>query len=578
VKFLVKPSDFMRCLGQVNACSEQVGMTDRSNPDPSGVPQSRWGLFGNPAFDVILVASSVSSIGIAMFDTSMSWLMTDLNRDPLMVSAVQVATTLPMFLLTLPAGALTDIVDPRRLLIVAQFVVTLISVCFAALVTARLANPPALLLTTFLLGATSALAAPAWLLTTPMLVRKHELDDAIAISNASYNVSRAVGPAIGGLAIAAISLDFPFWFYCATNSLVVAALLWWRAPRRAPETLPAERLISAVSAGVRYARNNRDLDSTLIRAAAFFPFASAYGALLPLIARTQLHGGSEVYGALMGTIGLGSIIGTLGLDWLKERLGPDRLAGLATIGTTLAMMLFGVARVFPVAFIASLLAGACWVVVMATLFVSAQVALPEWVRGRGLAVFLTVYFGAMTLGSAAWGAVAHISGLPFALYLAGACALIGMVLTWRWKLQTGAGLNLSPSMDWKAPAFVHKVEDNQGPILMMVEYRIDPKDSTPFLALMQEIGSERKRDGAYAWHVFDDPNEPSRVIETSLVHSLLELRYRSLRVTKADELIEEKARAFLKEAPKPSYFVASKRDHHPQRKWRFLELVLPRGR
>ena len=131
-------------------------------------------------------------------------------------------------------------------------------------------------------------------------------------------------------------------------------------------------------------------------------------------------------------------------------------------------------------------------------------------------------------------------------------------------------------MHWKAPAFVHKVEDNQGPILMMVEYKIDPKESAPFLALMQEIGSERKRDGAYAWNVFDDPNEPGRIIETSLVHSLLELRYRSLRVTKADELIEEKARGFLKEPPKSSYFVASKRGHHPQRKWRFLDLVLLR--
>jgi MFS family permease len=231
-----------------------------------------------------------------------------------------------MFLLTLPAGALTDIVDPRRLLIVAQFVVMLISVGFAALVTARLADPPSLLVTTFLLGTASALAAPAWQLTTPMLVPKRELDDAIAISNASYNVSKALGPAIGGLAIAAISLDFPFWFYCVTNSLVVAALLWWRAPRRVPETLPAELLVSAVSAGVRYARNNRDLDSTLIRAAAFFPFASAYWALLPLVARTQLHSGSEVYGALMGTIGLGSIVGTLGLDWLTERWG--RIASL----------------------------------------------------------------------------------------------------------------------------------------------------------------------------------------------------------------------------------------------------------
>ena len=182
----------------------------------------------------------------------------------------------------------------------------------------------------------------------------------------------------------------------------------------------------------------------------------------------------------------------------------------------------------------------------------------------------------MTLCSAAWGGVAHMGGLSFALYLSGACALMGMVLTWRWKLQTGAALNLNPSMDWKAPAFVHKVEDNQGPILMMVEYKIDPKESAPFLALMQEIGSERKRDGAYAWNVFDDPNQPGRIIETSLVHSLLELRYRSLRVTKADELIEEKARGFLKEPPKSSYFVASKRDHH-RSKWRFLDLTLLRS-
>ena len=258
---------------------------------------------------------------------------------------------------------------------------------------------------------------------------------------------------------------------------------------------------------------------------------------------------------------------------MKDRLGPDRLAGLGTIVTALALGLFGAARGTPLAFAASLLAGASWVVMMATLFVSAQVALPEWVRGRGLAVFLTVYFGAMTLGSAAWGAIANLSGLSFALYLSGACALIGMVLTWRWKLQTGAALNLSPSMDWKAPAFVHKVEDNQGPILMIVEYKIDPKDSAPFLALMQQIGSERKRDGAYAWHVFDDPNEPGRIIETALVHSLLELEYRSLRMTKADQLIEERARAFLQDPPKPSYFVASKRGHQPGRKWSFLQLI-----
>lgn len=231
------------------------------------------------AFTVILVSSSVSSVGIAMFDTSMSWLMTNLNSDPLMVSAVQVATTLPMFLLTMPAGALTDVVDPRRLLIVAQIAVAAISIGFAALVSSHLVDPAALLVTTRFLGAVGAVAAPAWLLTTPMLVPKQELDDAIAISNASYNVSRAIGPALGGLVIAALSIDVPFWVYSLTNLGVVAALLWWRAPRRPAKSLPAERLTSAVRSGVRYAVNNCDLDSTLKRAVAFFPFASAFWAL-----------------------------------------------------------------------------------------------------------------------------------------------------------------------------------------------------------------------------------------------------------------------------------------------------------
>ena len=179
--------------------------------------RSRWGVFGNLAFTVILIASSASNVGIAMFDTSTSWLMTSLNPDPMMVSAVQIATTLPMFLLTLPAGALADIVDARRLLLGAQLAVTVIGVAFAIVVSLHLATPAILLATTFGLGAAGALSAPAWLLITPMLAPKDDLDSAIAINNASYNVSRAIGPALGGFTIAAFSIDFPIWCYCFGN-------------------------------------------------------------------------------------------------------------------------------------------------------------------------------------------------------------------------------------------------------------------------------------------------------------------------------------------------------------------------
>jgi len=283
----------------------------------SGIPsggRSRWGVFASRAFTVILVATSISNVGIAMFDTATSWLMTSLNPDPMMVSAVQVATTLPMFLLTLPAGVLTDIVDARRLLIGAQLAVLVVSLVFAAIVALHLATPWVLLATIFLLGASGALAAPAWLLITPMLAAtKEDLDSVVAINNTSYNVSRAIGPALGGLAISAFSIEVPFWWYCAGNLVLLVAVVWWRCPRRPKETLPAERFISALKAGVRYVRHNRDIDSTLARAIAFYLFASAPWALLPLVARVQMHNGAAIYGVLLGMIVWGPAV------WRRSR-------------------------------------------------------------------------------------------------------------------------------------------------------------------------------------------------------------------------------------------------------------------
>jgi predicted MFS family arabinose efflux permease len=537
-------------------------LTTELNLDPKAPSsaESRWGLLGNSTFMVILVATSLSSVGLAMFDTGSAWMMTSLNPSPRLVSAVQVATTLPLFLLTLPAGALTDVVDPRRLLIVTQTLAVAISFAFAAAVSVGLAGPASLLTTSFLMGMCGALAAPAWLLITTLLVRTAELDSAIAIDTAGYNVARAIGPAIAGYAIARLSIAVPFWGCCVGNLALLAALIWWRAPRRPKETLPAERLISAMTIGVRYVRYSREMDATLIRAIAFFPFASAYLALLPLVARSQDRGdGAEVYGQLMAAVGVGSIVATFALNWLKKRLGANGQAALGALGTVVSLFLLAAAREPVLAFIASFISGAASIVALTTFFVSAQVALPEWVRGRGLAIFLTVYFGALTLGSAVWGEVATVKGVPFALYCAGAGTLIGLALTWAWKLQTSEAQDLTPSMRWRAPSFANRVADDEGPILAIIDYLIDPSESSAFLAVMEDISLERRRDGAYAWHMFEDPNQQGKMIETFLIHSLLELRYREARVTKADEMIENRAAQFLKAPAESRYLVAPQR-------------------
>jgi predicted MFS family arabinose efflux permease len=414
------------------------------------------------------------------------------------------------------------------------------------------------------MGLCGALAAPAWLLITTLLVRTAELDGAIAIDTAGYNVARAIGPAIAGYAIAKLSIAVPFWGCCVGSLALLAALIWWRAPRRPKETLPTERLISAMTTGVRYVRYSREMDATLIRAIAFFPFASAYLALLPLVARSQDRGdGAEVYGELMAAVGVGSIVATLALNWLKRRLGANGQAALGAFGTVVSLFLLAAAREPLMAFVASFISGAASIVALTTFFVSAQVALPEWVRGRGLAIFLTVYFGALTLGSAVWGEVATVKGVAFALYCAGVGTLIGLALTWAWKLQTSEAQDLTPSMRWRAPSFANRVADDEGPILAIIDYLIDPSESSAFLAVMQDISLERKRDGAYAWHIFEDPNQEGKMVETFLIHSLLELRYREARVTKADELIENRAAQFLKAPAESRYLVAP-----PQRRRR----------
>jgi MFS family permease len=288
--------------------------------------------------------------------------------------------------------------------------------------------------------------------------------------------------------------------------------------------------------------------------------------LLPLVARSQRGDGAEVYGQLMAAIGLGSIVATLALNWLKTRLGANGQAALGAIGTVVSLLLLAAAREPILALIASFISGAASIVALTTFFVSAQVALPEWVRGRGLAIFLTVYFGALTLGSAVWGEVATVKGVPFALYSAGVGILVGMTLTWAWKLQTSEGQDLTPSMRWRAPSFANRVTDDRGPILAIAEYRIDPKDSSAFLAVMQNVSLERKRDGAYAWHMFEDAGEEGKMIETYLIHSVLELKYRQARVTVADEMMEEQASQFLRAPAETRYLVAPQRGS--RRSWR----------
>ncbi len=521
-------------------------------------PSSPWSPFRHATFTVLWTATVVANIGTWMYNAASGWLMTSLDASPLTVSLVQTATSLPMFLLALPAGALADILDKRRFLIASESAIAAVSALIAALVSLGLVTPGTLLLFTFLLGAGGALTAPAWQSIVPQLVPKAHLPAAVAANSVGINLSRAVGPALGGAIAGGLGIAAPFLLNAVSNLGVIGALLWWRYPQKASRHLPAERFRSALRAGFRHARSNPHLRATLMRAVGFLLFASAYWALLPLVARSQIAGGPELYGILLGAIGAGAVGGALALPWVKARLGPDRLVAAGTLGTVVALALFGLARDAMAALAASLIAGVSWIAVLSSLNVSAQVALPEWVRGRGLAMFVSVLYGAMSLGSAVWGKIAAMAGLPVAHYVAAAGAVVAIPLTWRFKLQTGVGVDLTASMHWPAPITTHDVEHDRGPVLVTVEYRIDPGDRAAFLAALERLAHERRRDGAYAWGVFEDTAEEGRYLETFLVESWLEHLRQHERVTNADRVLQDAVHRFHAEgAPKVTHLIAA---------------------
>jgi MFS family permease len=537
----------------------ESGANDSPQAAPARAASSSWAPFRHRTFLVVWTATVVSNIGGWMYNVASGWLMTSLDPNPFVVSMVQVSNNLPMFLFAIPAGALVDIVDQRRFLIFGESAIMITSTLFAALVWLHLITPGSLLLFSFIVSVGSAVTAPAWQAVVPLLVPKADLPSAVAANSVGINVSRAVGPALGGAAVGAFGIAAPFWINGFSNAGVIAALIRWRPPRKSGTDLPPETFGNAVRVGLRHARYNAHLTATLIRTVGFFVFASAYWALLPLLARNQITGGGpSLYGIMLGTIGAAAVAGALPLRWLRAKLGADRLVAAATVATAVATALFAIARDSTTAVAASLIAGASWIAAVSSLNVSAQVALPEWVRGRGLAVYVTVMFGALTLGSAIWGELATLAGLPTALLLAAAGALIAIALTRRYKLQTGANVDFSPSMHWAAPITIRTIEPDRGPVLVTIEYRIDPKNRKPFLHALAQYARARRRDGAYDWGIFEDPAVEGRLVEVFFTDSWLEHLRQHERVTKADRMLERNVRRFqLGEGPKITHLVGA---------------------
>ncbi|MBI5444251.1 MAG: MFS transporter [Deltaproteobacteria bacterium] len=544
----------------------ETGPGREGSGDPRPTADSGWSPLARPIFRALWIANVASMVGTWMHDVGAGWLMTSLAPDPFMVSLVQAATTLPVFLLALPSGALADIFDRRRLLLITHVWSSATAAALGFLTIFGVTSAGGLLALTFVLGLALALTAPAWLAVISELVPPPEVPAAVTLNGVALNVSRAVGPALGGLVIAAAGTGWVFLLNGASYLGVIAVLLRWKRPK-VESTLPAERLVGAVRAGVRYVRHAPALRAVLLRAAGFIVPASAFWALLPLLARAELGRGPGGYGGLVATVGLGAVVGGAvlpGLRW-HDRSGWLVPAAWSHFGPAILTVAHGRASL-PVA-TALGLAGVAWISLLSSLNASAQVAVPAWVRGRALAVYLLVFFGGMAVGSAFWGNVARVTSIPAALDVAGAALVAGGLVAVRFRLPT-LREDLTPSMHWRQTQQIPEALLERGPVVVSVEYRIDPASLADFTAAMGDLRRIRLRDGAIRWELYSDPEGEGTYLETFVVESWLEHLRQHERVTVADKSIQERCSRFhVGERPqRVTHFLAEPVPHRRARR------------
>ncbi|WP_186395955.1 MFS transporter [Stappia sp. TSB10GB4] len=501
------------------------------------------GPLGFPVFRALWIATVVSNVGTWMHDVGAGWLMTSLSPSPLLVALVQAATTLPMFLLALPAGALADIVDRRRMLMAAQLLGLLAAALLAVLTLLDLVTPEVLLAGTFMLGIAAALSAPVFQAIVPELVDKQALPDAIALNSLGVNISRAIGPALGGVIVALAGTPAVFALNAVSIVAVLAVLYTWQRPRTV-HALPPEHFFGALKAGYRYTRHSPAMRLVLVRAVGFFLFASALWAMLPLIARRGLGLDAAGYGALLGCMGAGAAVGAILLKRLRKRVPANTISVGATLFFALSTLALALAANAWIAGAVMFSAGLAWIGMLTSLNVAAQMASPGWVKARSLAVYILVFQGAMAGGSILWGSVAASTSVPTALLLAAAGQAAALVLAFRWRLPQEQANDLAPSNHWAEPVVFVQPADDRGPVLIEIEYRIEPARLADFVAALRDFRSSRQRDGAIRWDVWEDVAEPGRVIESFVVESWVEHQRQHARVTHADQLDQQLLQAF----------------------------------
>lgn len=517
---------------------------------PAAKPASPWDALKNSTFRWLWLATLVSNIGSWMHEVGAGWLMTTLTTSPVMVALMQTATSLPAFFILLPSGALSDIVDRRKYLITANIGRLIVAVVIAVLTLTGLIGQWSLLFFTLFLGINIAMIMPTWQAIIPEVVQRADLQGAVGLNTLGMNISRVLGSLIAGAIIAISGSGAVFVCNAVSLLFIITVLVRWQ--RVKPESpLPPERFWPAVLTGLRFVRHSPALQATIYRSIGFYFFASVMWALLPLIARDLLEGNERTYSYLFAAISIGAIGSAFLLPTLRRYMTNDQLITRAGLVFAAGISTTATVHNHAVAMLALCVCGAAWITVMTGAQMSAQTALPNWVKSRGIAIFQTFFMGSLAIGPVVWGSIAEITSLTFSIVIASVGLFIASLFTRRWPVSGNDHLDHTPSKHWETPQPKLVIAPHQGPVMITIRYKPEPAQLPQFLFEIHLLGKARQRDGATFWEIFEDATNPGLYLETYVVNTWLDHLRQHERISKQDALVQARIKALLQPGTTP---------------------------
>jgi MFS family permease len=496
---------------------------------PPARHESGWTPLRYVAFRRWWVAQLTSNVGSWMQTVAAQWLMISLTSSAILVGAIQ-ATNLPVLALAIPGGVLGDLLDRKRLILFGQFVMLLSAAALGVLDVAGAVTPAVLLIVLCGIGVGQGLTASTAQTLQPELVPKEQRAQAIALGSVNQNLARAIGPAIGGLLLAATSAAVVFFVNSFSFVAVLIAVALVTVPTRV-SALPREHFRSATRAGGRFVRNSPALLGMIVRTVAFGFFATGLWALLPLVARKTLGLGSGGYGLLLGCVGIGAVLGATFAPAIRKALSPRQLLLACGAAIALTAVVMAVSHTVVLDGAALVLAGTGWITGLGLLNASFQSTLPSWVKARGMAYFTVSFQGATGIGAIAIGAVAQLTSLDTALLVLAAGLLAGGLATARLALPKPGAIDVTPADLMPIPDVPDPIA---GPVMVTATYDVAPGSEAEFLSHRDQLRHFRQRTGGEDWRLFVDNAAQSRYVEVFLVESWEEHERQHERETQHD--------------------------------------------